>query len=151
MLALKLLLQNKGISQATIARAVNLSPATIAQLLNKHIWPSEPDQETLTERLTTALQKHGLELAPSHLKPVSVAPPTETGNPTLTNEVFNMLLRKQTLTPAARKHFSLFRDPFDNDVNSGEDVFSSPNIRHIREELLSIAKFVGFMAIIWCW
>ena len=147
MLALKLLLQNKGISQATIARAVNLSPATIAQLLNKHIWPSEPDQETLTERLTTALQKHGLELAPSHLKPVSVAPPTETGNPTLTNEVFNMLLRKQTLTPAARKHFSLFRDPFDNDVNDSADVFSSPNIRYVREYLFSTAKLGGFMAI----
>lgn len=59
-----------------------------------------------------------------------------------------MLLRKQSLSPAAKKHFSLFRNPFDDDVNDAEDVFSSPAIRYVREYLWTTAKLGGFMAVV---
>ena len=58
-----------------------------------------------------------------------------------------MLLRRQGLFPAAKKHFSLFRDPFADDVQSHEDVFVSPDIRYVREAMFQTAKHGGFMAV----
>ena len=60
-----------------------------------------------------------------------------------------MLLRKQTLTQQARKHFSLFQDPFNDDImQSSDDVFATPDIRYVREYLWSTAKFGGFVAVV---
>jgi len=51
-----------------------------------------------------------------------------------------MLLRKQTLSPKAKAHFKLFQDPFENDVQAAEDVYSSPDIRFVREYLWQTAN-----------
>lgn len=59
-----------------------------------------------------------------------------------------MLLRKQTLTPAARKHFGLFRDPFADDLQSHEDVFLSDDVRYVRETLWHTARHGGFVAVV---
>ena len=59
-----------------------------------------------------------------------------------------MLLRRQGLFPAAKKHFGLFRDPFADDVQSHEDVFVSPDIRYVREAMFSVAKNHGFLAVV---
>ncbi|OFJ46445.1 hypothetical protein BA896_021915 [Janthinobacterium lividum] len=59
-----------------------------------------------------------------------------------------MLLQNETLTPAARKHFSLFRNPFSDDINSRDDVFLSPDIRLCRELLWDVAKNGGFCALV---
>lgn len=57
-----------------------------------------------------------------------------------------MLLRKQSLTPAAKRHFGIFADPF-GEVRSSKEVFTSPDIRYIREALFHTAKHGGFMAV----
>lgn len=59
-----------------------------------------------------------------------------------------MLLRRQILSPQAKRHFGLFRDPFDNDVQAAEDVFVTPDIRYVREAMYQVAKNGGFMAIV---
>ena len=59
-----------------------------------------------------------------------------------------MLLRRQGLYPAAKKHFSFFRDPFADDVQSHEDIFVSPDIRYVREAVFQTSKHGGFMAVI---
>lgn len=60
-----------------------------------------------------------------------------------------MLLRKQTLTQQARKHFALFQDPFGDDTMQGaDDVFTTPDIRYVREYLWTAAKFGGFAAVV---
>lgn len=155
MLALKPLLQFANISQAKLARAVGVSPATMAQLLNKEIWPSTPDRAKLQNKIVNALWEMDFSVSDEHFKPVPTASTVETENNSiltdalpLTEEVADMLLRKQSLTPQAKKHFSLFRDPFDNDVNDVEDVFSSPGIRYVREYLWQTAKGGGFVAIV---
>ncbi|MDI1278055.1 AAA family ATPase [Methylobacter sp.] len=147
MLALKPVLQSAGISQADLARAVELSPATIAQLLNKEIWPTTPDKTALQARISLVLSANGIEFNPQLFEPVSTASTADT-EITMTSEVLDMLLRKQTLSPAAKKHFGLFRDPFSDDVNEADDVFNSPTTRYVREYLWSTAKFGGFMAVI---
>jgi type II secretory pathway predicted ATPase ExeA len=152
MLALKPLLQQHGISQADLARAVNLSPAAISLLLNKEIWPANPTKDALQASLETELAARGIEVSASTFESVPAVGADETekqpvrdAHPTETD----MLLRKQSLAPQTRKHFNLFRDPFDNDVAAAEDVFTTPAIRYVREYLWTAAKFGGsFVAIV---
>jgi type II secretory pathway predicted ATPase ExeA len=59
-----------------------------------------------------------------------------------------MLLRKQGLAPAAKKHFGLFRDPLADEVGSHEDVFVSPDIRYVREAMWQTARHGGFIAVV---
>lgn len=58
-----------------------------------------------------------------------------------------MLLRKQTLTPQARKHFGLSLNPF-ADPETPEEVFLSPEIRYVRESMYQAARNGGFVAIV---
>jgi len=59
-----------------------------------------------------------------------------------------MLLRKQILLPATRKHFGIFRDPFQDDIESHEDMYVSPDIRYVREAMLATAKHGGLLAVV---
>jgi len=155
-LALKRYLLAHGISQASLARDVGVSPATMAQLLNHEQWPSTPTRSDLQQSIDVALMRMGLAGPFNALyEAVSTAPTAETANenadnatPTLTEEVADMLLRKQTLSPQAKKQFGLFRDPFTDDVQDPEDLFLPPDARAVREHLWSTAKFGGFLAII---
>jgi type II secretory pathway predicted ATPase ExeA len=158
MLALKPLLQQHGISQSALARAVNLSPAAIAQLLNKEIWPANPPPEQLKLTITAVLAANDIRVNAGIYESVPSVGADETEEmvrkayPTFETDITletDMLLRKQSLAPQTRKHFNLFRDPFDNDVAAAEDVFTTPAIRYVREYLWTAAKFGGsFVAIV---
>jgi type II secretory pathway predicted ATPase ExeA len=152
MLALKGLLSSRRVSQAELARAVNLSPATIAQLVNKEIWPTNPTRDALQASITAELAARNIEVLPSHFEPipaVDAALSDELTGRTIPSPLeIIMLLRKQSLTQAARKHYSLFRDPFNEDVGDAEDVFSSPDIRYVREYLWNTARMGGFCAVV---
>jgi len=58
-----------------------------------------------------------------------------------------MLLRKQSLSPAARQHFKLLRNPFD-EVSTSQEVWQNETIRFTRAAMLDAAKRGGFMAVI---
>ncbi|MDO5940612.1 AAA family ATPase [Burkholderia cepacia] len=66
---------------------------------------------------------------------------------TESNQEDSMLLRKQALFPNTRKHFGLFRDPFQDDIQSHEDMYVSPDIRYVREAMLQTAKHGGLLAV----
>jgi type II secretory pathway predicted ATPase ExeA len=151
MLALKPLLQVHGISQSALAKAVSLSPAAIAQLLNKEIWPANPPKAVLQTAIAAELAARGIEAPASIFEPVATVGAVDAENPV--REAYpteiDMLLRKQSLLPHTRKHFSLLRDPFTNDVQDAEDVFLTPAIRYVREYLWTAAKFGGsFVAVV---
>lgn len=148
MLALKAHLQQHGISQAALAREVGLSPSTIAQLLNKAIWPTMPDADTLKGLITETLKDRDIAVSAALFQPCADGLGPKAQEHLLTPEVATMLLRKQSLTQAAKKHFNLFRDPFENDVQEADDVFLTPDNRYVREYLWSTAKMGGFMAIV---
>ena len=59
-----------------------------------------------------------------------------------------MLLKNESLTEAARKHFKLLRSPFVDDIQSRADVFESLHGRYVRAALWERARRPGFMAII---
>lgn len=51
------------------------------------------------------------------------------------------------LSPAAKRHFKLFRDPFQDDVNGPDDVFFSTEQRYVMESMWQTAKHGGFIAV----
>lgn len=195
MLKLKNVLQKVGRKQADLAKALSLSQATVAQIVNHGEWPKSLDEVELRSRIGDFLQAHGAladdlagafdevdqadvqarlrafmadigateaDLAGAINKvsePPSVLADTaarsvsrsKTGSKATTesNQEESMLLRKQTLHQATRKHFGLFRDPFSDDaIQSFEDMYVSPDIRYVREAMLQTAKHGGLLAVV---
>ena len=187
MLKLKNVLQKAGSKQADLAKSLNVSQATVAQIVNHGEWPKSLDATDLQERIRAFLVAAGVapgELAsvfdevdqadvrerisaflaeigadPADLSSVLEAKVSEpranaarsvpkSKSATESNQEESMLLRKQTLFPATRKHFGLFRDPFQDDIQSHEDMYVSPDIRYIREAMFQTAKHGGLLAVV---
>ena len=154
MLNLRPFLIEHNLTQASIARQVGISKAAMTNLL-KGEWPVKRNKEELKQNIIRALESKGLsasqrlfevEIAPAELQPDGDDSRATNQKATLENL---MLLRKQTLTQAARRHFSLFRDPFaEESLQSADDVFMTPDIRYVREALWFTARFGGFVAVI---
>lgn len=64
-----------------------------------------------------------------------------------TQEDTTMLLSKQSLTPAARRHFKLVRDPFD-DPQTEEAVYLSDDGRYVLANMLDAALHGNFLAVV---
>lgn len=148
MLKLKRVLTEAGIAQAALARDCGVSPATIAQIVNHNQWPKS--WPALMEEILLACQRRGLSVGPEVFKVADECanthqPDSNGQEPTQETE---MLLRKQGLSPAARRHFGLFRDPFNEDVSDQDDVFVSNDIRYVREAMFATAKHGGFLAVV---
>ena len=187
MLKLKNVLLKAGCKQADLAKALNVSQATVAQIVNHGEWPKSLDELDLQERICDFLEAKGVvqaELAsvfeevdqadvrerinaflaeigadPADLASVleakvsgpraNAARSVPKSKPaTESNQEESMLLRKQTLFPATRKHFGIFRDPFQDDIQSHEDMYVSPDIRYIREAMFQTSKHGGLLAVV---
>ncbi|MCB1738698.1 MAG: AAA family ATPase [Gammaproteobacteria bacterium] len=72
--------------------------------------------------------------------------PVDTG--ATDDEETTMLLRYTALSPDAKAHFGLSRDPFHNEIRSRDDLFLTPPARAVREAMWQTAKNGGFMAVI---
>ncbi len=191
MLKLKNVLQKVGCKQADLAKSLNVSQATVAQIVNHGEWPKSFDAADLQERIRAFLAAAGATPAdlsslfdevdqadvrerisaflveigadPADLSSVLEAKVSEpravladtaarsvpkSKSVTESNQEESMLLRKQTLFPATRKHFGLFRDPFQDDIQSHEDMYVSPDIRYIREAMFQTSKHGGLLAVV---
>lgn len=157
MLKLKNVLQQLGCKQADLAEHLNVSQATVAQIVNHGEWPRSLDETDLQECIRRYLQTHGATDGDIDSAFEEVSEPranaarsvSQTKTDQASNQEETMLLRKQTLLPATRKHFSLFRDPFADDaIQSNEDMYISPDIRYVREAMLQTAKHGGLLAIV---
>jgi len=142
MLRLKSLLATLKLPQARLASACGISRAALAQLVNHERWPVQVAQDDLRMRMTEFLQDHGAE--PRQIARAFEVIPDVSKTP---EEESLMLLRKQTLTPAARAHFRLVRNPFD-EVSTSAEVWQNETIRFTRAAMLDAAKRGGFMAVI---
>ncbi|HBI6952446.1 TPA: AAA family ATPase, partial [Serratia marcescens] len=149
MLVLKALMQEHGIDQQMVADAAQVSQPTISQIVNHGIWPKRRTAE-VRESISQFLAARGLDTAGA-FEEVQAADTARTyispHAPTEGDD--NMLLAKQVLHPATKKHFGLFRDPFADDALQGsEDVFTTPDIRYVREALFQTARHGGFLAVV---
>jgi len=142
MLRLKTLLSTLNLPQARLAAACGISRAALAQLVNREHWPVKGSQDELRARIEAFLQEHGAQ--PRQIARAFEVIPDVSKQP---EEESLMLLRKQTLTPAARQHFRLTRNPFD-EVSTSAEVWQNETIRFTRAAMLDAAKRGGFMAVI---
>jgi len=141
MLRLKTLLATLKLPQARLAGACGISTAALTQLVNHDRWPVKLEQDVLRSRIVEFLQAHGASQVQTDRAFEEVP-----NQPDLQEEAF-MLLRKQTLTPTARQHFRLVRNPFD-EVSTAAEVWQNDAIRYTRAAMLDAAKRGGFMAVI---
>lgn len=153
MLKLKQVLQEKGIPQRQLALKMGVSPTTISKLVNDGYW-SVGDIAKFKQNLTACLGEFGITQPLDELLEETTAESLATeavvSTPPLNerDEEDTMLLAKQALFPATKRHFSLIRDPFAEDIRSADDVFTSADVRYVRESLFQTAKHGGFMAVV---
>ena len=153
MLKLKQMLIDKGVSFRQFAQSVKISPTAFSLLINQHQKPK--NWEKVEENLIAALQEFGINqplatLLEKEATGESLATEPAASVPKTKQEIKDdiMLLAKQALFPATKKHFGLFRDPFAEDIRRAEDVFTSADVRYVREALFQTAKHGGFMAVV---
>jgi type II secretory pathway predicted ATPase ExeA len=153
------------VSVADLAKATDLSRSAAGRLYFNE-WPRSIAREEIERLVREYLATRGAE--PDELETLffaklrsptnstfrahpklrtPIAQPTDTTNPEITTkEVTDMLLAKQTLTQDARKHFGIVMNPYDGEVTSAEEMFSSGEYRFVREVLWQTAttgRFTG--------
>lgn len=140
-MSLKELLQQHQISQRNLAEKLNLSAATINNIVGKNLWPKKPAKSDLIGKITILLTSIGI--SKSQLDTafaIAVQPTTH-----IKEEV--MLLRKQTLGQQAKRHFNLFSNPFSQDIQSADELYLSPDVNYVRMAMYQTAKQGGFIAV----
>ncbi|MFZ2986621.1 ExeA family protein [Ideonella sp.] len=138
-----------GISQADLVRGAGLSKAAACRLVTRGEWPKR-DLPEVRQRLGKFLRQRGANGA--HLRDAMPAADTSLPDPLPTpydnQEDITVLLRNESLSPAARKAFGLHRNPFADELQTRDDVFASAGIRYVRASLHDAAKNHGFVAIV---
>lgn len=175
-MTLKALLAQCNLVQAHVARELGISAGTFADIVNHDKWPVKNHSDlknklgdllmhagATTQQIVCALspapttdvntakkqKAQATTLEPFETTFKNVPKTTRHANDALTlKESTDMLLRKQTITQAARKSFNLFRDPFLDDVNEAADVYLSNDIRYVRESMWAVAKHGGMLAVV---
>lgn len=151
------------------AKDVPLSRTALSQILNYSFFPRNTTPEAIKEQIEAALLVRGVpeaELADiweaegddrfrgvfpigSHVGKPAPKPPGFGRNrkPALVEPEFEKM-EIQMLSPQAKRHFKLFRDPFQNDVNEPADVYQSDSQRYVLEAMLQTALLGGITAVI---
>ena len=175
---LKRLITQLRIPQARLAQGLGMSCGTFADLVNHGHWPQRNVglvRTALAFQLKKhGASAHQVAAA---VKPPPKAPVIKAKNPQRANAGgslvatktvatatpvaapkggkaqpqkvgLEMLLRKHTINEAARKAFGLARDPFTDDVQDAADVFTSKDVRYVRETLWATAKHGGLLALV---
>lgn len=169
---LKGLLIRYGLTQPDLARAVKqrngtpLSLSAASLLLNWGTWPKATPAEDIKRQTESWLAEKGVPAAemavmwdsdnddrfrcgqPSGIHVSQSMGKTFKRHGVMPPDDFDPLGEPEMLSPAAKKHFSLFQDPFREDVQGPDDVFLSPDQRYIREAMFSAAKHGGFLAVV---
>lgn len=165
-LKLKTLLSYHNIPQSDLARGTRISAAALSQIINNDFWPKRTRRVDIEQRVVNWLQKLGIDgmqlvgiFEPDPAaNDVVPAPLTRRHTPRLAclqhedcvlndHQELDMLLRKQTLTPDAKQAFGFIRDPF-ADPRDSKELFVSPEIRYVRENLYQVTRYGTFLAIV---
>lgn len=159
------LLQRK---QAELARFCRVSGASINLICNFGQWPTErsrsrghPGEEELRplieqflrmsgateEQVATAFNEAPSTTCANRSCPMA-ADAAISGPQAHSQTEDNNMLRHHRLTPEARQHFRIPRDPFVDEMHSDADVFQSDDIRYVRATLRQTAKHGGMLGVI---
>ena len=153
MTGLKPLMTRLRVGQRELARALGWSPAAVNVLVNRGQWPARVDRVAAEHDIRALLAARGASDGELMRAFETTTPPCSNTAASIAGKAGAqqesvMLLRRQSLFPATRKHFGIFRDPFSDDVQSHEDVFASPDVRYVREAMFQTARNGGFLAVV---
>lgn len=160
-----------GVSLGELAHAAGISKTAMWSIVGANEWPVRTDPQQIRSAVETLLRERGASDAQiatlwhAHLKnrqrnrpghdyrniplgedgkvlPPALRPRADKPH----HQETDVLLAKQTLSPEARKHFELTFNPFDGEVETAEQMFTSGEIRFVREccwQAAVGARFVG--------
>jgi type II secretory pathway predicted ATPase ExeA len=154
-----------GVTTAEMARAAHVSHSTMRRVLMNE-WPTNYERDDIERDLVELLRERGATeqelqtlfyayrrggpIAPRG--PDARAPELPAPNPGAKRQPLDedepMLLPKQSLTPAARRAFKLFTNPFDGEVTKDDAMFVSDDIAYCREAIWQCAQNGGFVALV---
>ena len=160
-LHLKAILVRYGIDQNEWARRIRqpsgkpLHRVAANLILNGHRWPVTTPRDEIEAATTAFLREHDVpeEEVASAFDP-DPDDPGRNGRPNFHRPAHHEINEDDTpenremLSTDARKHFGLFRDPFQDDVQGADDVYLSADQRYIRETMFGTAKHGGFVAVV---
>jgi len=161
-LNLKALMASRGLTHAGLARHLGCSNALVNLILNYDKWPKGyGGPAVVKERITEYLVANHVDLpslaiafneAPQGLRAnaaLAMAAQAADSGPQESNQPEDdyMLLRKHRLTREAKQHFRLPRDPFNEEMDTDEDVFVTDDIRYVRSSMRQTAKHGGLLAV----
>ena len=131
-----------GKSFAAAAAEIGCSKPALINAVHRNEWPKKGAAE-LREKLKKFFKVNGAGI-PASLRNEPEAAPAHPNE----SEDDNMLLRKSTLTQAARQHFGIFKDPFNDEIATADDLFLTPDVRYVREAMYQTAAHGGFVAVV---
>lgn len=136
-----------GSSQRRAAKAIGMSSSALSRALATGQWPTRGGQVARNkyEQFLSDLQN---EVGPGVLTHAEAVPALKGTLEETFEQEETMLLQNAALTPEARRHFNLPRNPFVDDVQSSDDVFQTASVRYVRASLLDCAQHHGFMAVV---
>jgi type II secretory pathway predicted ATPase ExeA len=168
MSALANLLHKLGVTQSDLVKGVKLSRSTVSRMVREGDWPARRAVQ-VRDAVVALLAKRGAKPGQLRLLPkvIENTPPVITTNKlapassqpaeALSKEVLlsnttpkedPMLLQNEALTPEAKKHFGLSRNPFVDDIQSCADVYQTQKIADVRAALLDAALNHGFIGVV---
>ena len=131
-------LHGLSVTRKAVADAIGISRPAMSAICNHGIWPAGRKEE-LQQSIHALLRESGASAA-------TLAVLFET---TTTDESkdHDMLLRKQPLYPATRKHFALFADPFGELTDANQVFDAAPDVKYVRLALAQTLTSERFIAV----
>ena len=145
MSALKQLLKDHNVNQNTLSKPMCVSVSAVNLFVNHGQRPKK-NPEQFQAKFIELLEAKGIATdqiqqaidAANAIAANDQAASNDKADDTQQEQL--MLLRKQTLTPAAKKHFKLFKNIFDEPIRSAAELFNNSDINYVRESMWQAAK-----------
>ena len=145
MSALKQLLKDHNVNQNTLSKPMCVSVSAVNLFVNHGQRPKK-NPEQFQAKFIELLEAKGI-AADQIQQAIDAANAIAANDQAASNDKADdtqqeqlMLLRKQTLTPAAKKHFRLFKNIFDEPIRSAAELFNNGDINYVRESMWQAAK-----------
>lgn len=151
-----------GLTQTDLARHLRVSRATVNLIVKHQRWPKgfggeaalrqRIQQYLLDQGGTPEMAETAFDEAPAtaraNARLQAMAQATHSGpHAGSTQDEDPFMLRHYKLTPEARRHFKIPRDPFVDEVRDEKDVFLSEDIRYVRAAMRMTAEHGGMLAV----
>ncbi len=142
-----------GVSVRDLAVVARMPVHQMWLLISTGHWPPRRDPQQLMQAVSQHMGTRGVPtpqlatLFHTRPAPVPAARPAARRAATIEQEP-KVLLAKQTLSPAARKAFKLFSNPFDGEVATEAQMFCNDDIAYVREVCLQTALNARFVAVV---